>query len=428
MTRHPGRAAQGLTRDHLRRVVEIAHANRLSFVELVGLAELDPRKAFRRAAIRGSALKGQDLAGFDFTGASFKGCDLTGAVFLRAKGVTAAMLAEAITDDSTIPPPGLFVRVRRPSWSTAAGRDDFGVWAEFTLTGKDGATATQRMRWCPLGQFWMGSPKREPGRWSGEGSRHKVTLQDGFWLADTPCTQALWAAAMGDNPSAFKSPMRPVETISFADVETFLKTVNAAAPGLDLVLPSEAQWEYACRAGTKTATYAGAIDILGRNNAPVLDAIAWYGGNSGMDFDLENGANSSDWPEKQYDHKAAGTHPVMGKDPNPWGLFDTLGNVWEWCADAWHGSYEGASADGAARPGGEAAQRVVRGGSWGNGARGARAACRNGAVPSSCDASLGFRLARGHEQTASGSGAPGRPSLRGGGGEGAERRPPAGAR
>ncbi len=411
MSRRPRPAPHGLTRDHLRRIVEIAHARNLSFVELVGLAELDPAVAFRGAAIRGSALKGQDLAGFDFTGANWEGCDLGGADLSRAKGVTAAMLAQAATDDSTVPPPGLFVAVRRPPWASAAGRDAFGVWAEFTLTGRDGAKVAQLMRWCRPGQFWMGSPKREPGRRGNEGPRHKVIFRNGFWMADTPCTQALWEAAMGDNPSRFKSPTRPVETVSFRDVERFLTAVNTAAPGLDLVLPSEAQWEYACRAGTKTATYAGPMEILGVNNSPVLDKIAWYGGNSGVDFELENGVASSGWGEKQYDHKTAGTHPVKGKDPNPWGLFDTLGNVEEWCADAWHDSYEGAPADGAVWPGDGAADRVLRGGSWLAGARSVRSAGRFGNAPSERSGHFGFRCARVLEQAASESGATGRSKM-----------------
>jgi len=202
-----------------------------------------------------------------------------------------------------------------------------------------------------------------------------------------------------------------VENVSFRDVGRFLAAVNAAAPGLDLVLPSEAQWEYACRAGTKTGTYAGPMEILGENNAPVLDKIAWYGGNSGVGFELENGEDSSDWKEKQYDHKTAGTHPVKGKAPNTWGLFDTLGNVEEWCEDAWHDSYEGAPADGSARPGDDAARGVLRGGSWIDAARSVRSASRYGSDPSVRDGYAGFRCARVLEQAASESGATGRSKM-----------------
>jgi len=166
-------------------------------------------------------------------------------------------------------------------------------------------------------------------------------------------------------------------------------------PKLDLVLPSEAQWEYACRAGTETASYAGAMPILGENNAPVLDAIAWYGGNSGVGFELENGEDSSRWPEKHYNHAEAGTRPVGLKAANPWGLHDMLGNVWEWCADTRHDSYDGAPTDGTAWAETDvAARRVVRGGSWYDGAQLVRAARRVGNAPTVHGGLVGFRCAR----------------------------------
>jgi formylglycine-generating enzyme required for sulfatase activity len=276
-----------------------------------------------------------------------------------------------------------------PDWASAWGQDRFGVYVAFRIDA-----ATQRMRWIPPGRFRMGSPEDEAGRDPDEGPRHEVTLTEGFWLFDTPCTQALWEAAMGENPSRFISPTRPVEQVSFEDVQRFLERVNERVPGLDLELPSEAQWEYACRAGTDTATYAGPMVIIGAANAPVLDPIAWYGGNSGVGFELDNGDDSSGWTEKQYDHTKAGTRKVGLKKPNPWGLHDMLGNVWEWCADAWHDSYEGAPTDGSARVGGGAADRVVRGGSWVDGARSVRAACRYYYVPSDRGDYFGFRCAR----------------------------------
>src|SRR5262249_12534536 len=155
-------------------------------------------------------------------------------------------------------------------------------------------------------------------------------------------TQALWEAVMGENPSYFRSSTRPVEQVSWNDCQEFVKKLNGSLDGLALALPSEAQWEYSCRAGTSTPTYAGDLNILGENNAPVLDGIAWYGGNCGVDFDLDNGVDISSWEEKQYDRVKGGTHAVGGKAPNGWGLYDMLGNVWEWCQDVF--ADEGAAA------------------------------------------------------------------------------------
>ena len=282
-----------------------------------------------------------------------------------------------------------------PPFASAWGDDNYGLWAALELPAGGREVVSQYLRWIPPGRFLMGSPEGEEGRWGGEAPRHEVTLAEGFWLFDTPCTQALWQAVMGENPSRFKSPTRPVEQVSFEDVQAFLDKLNALVPGLDLGLPSEAQWEYACRAGTDAATYAGDMHIIGERNAPVLDAIAWYGGNSGVGFELDNGYDSSDWKEKQYDHTRAGTRPVAQKAANPWGLYDMLGNVWEWCDDRWHDSYRGAPTDGSAwiDPGG-AALRVLRGGSWLVSARLVRAAYRFGHAPASRLDSLGFRCAR----------------------------------
>ncbi len=226
-----------------------------------------------------------------------------------------------------------------------------------------------------------------------EHPRHPVFITRGFWLFDTPCTQALWETVTGENPSRFKSPQRPVEQVNWDDVQAFIERINARIPGLDLVLPTEAQWEHACRAGTDTALYTGLIEILGQHNAPALDPIAWYSGNSGVDFDLEEGADSSGWPEMQYPNRKAGTRSVGKKKPNPWGLHDMLGNVLEWCADGMRAYAEGNAIDpvGPLEPG---AARVLRGGSWGNGARYCRSACCSRYQPYFRNRNIGFRCAR----------------------------------
>jgi formylglycine-generating enzyme required for sulfatase activity len=300
------------------------------------------------------------------------------------------------SDGATQAPPGL-LGPAKPDWADSIGRDQYGVFVTIRVPARRGKPVTQRLRWIPPGRFTMGSPADEPGRSDREGPVHEVTIGAGFWLFDTPCAQALWEAVMGENPSYFKSADRPVETVSCDDVQSFLTRINTAMPGLELSLPSEAQWEYACRAGTRDATYAGPMVILGANNAPVLDAIAWYGGNSGRGFDLKNGFDSSKFPGKQYPHERAGTRPVALKAPNPWGLYDMLGNVREWCLDHWRGSYEGAPGDGSAwldAGPGSAALRVIRGGSWYDFARDVRAACRSGGGPAERFDFLGFRCAR----------------------------------
>ena len=297
----------------------------------------------------------------------------------------------------------------RPQWASAVGRDKYGLWAELTIEENAAKPRTeraakkkrrwtppkvplgpvrQRLRWIPPGRFLMGSPDDEEGRFEWEHRQHEVTIGEGFWMFDTPCTQALWEALMGENPSEFQSPNRPVENVSWEDCQKFIQGINKKVD-LSLSLPSEAQWEYACRAGTTTATYAGPLKILGANNAPILDKIAWYGGNSGIDFELSNGYDASGWLEKQFQFAKAGTHPVARKKANPWGLYDMLGNVWEWCEDVWERSWRVPSSVSESA----SAHRVIRGGSWLHVARDVRAACRYRDGPSDRLYNLGFRCA-----------------------------------
>ncbi|MGE0681675.1 MAG: formylglycine-generating enzyme family protein [Candidatus Binatia bacterium] len=244
-----------------------------------------------------------------------------------------------------------------PAWAHSCGWDDFGPWATFCV-----GEVEQRLRWIPPGRFLMGSPADEEGRYDDEGSRHEVQLTRGFWLFDTPCTQALWQAVMDANPSEFKGANRPVEQVSWEDCQEFIAKLNERFPGLALRLPSEAEWEYACRAGTSTARYAEDVD-----------AIAWYDKNSKGE-----------------------THPVKQKQPNPWGLYDMLGNVAEWCHDGQR-KYTKASQVDPLGPTDPGASRVIRGGHWVWVARDVRSAFRSALLPGDRYDDLGFRCASSSE-------------------------------
>ncbi len=269
-----------------------------------------------------------------------------------------------------------------PAWAETWGEDVYGVWAGFVI-----GEVEHRLRWIPGGHFTMGSPEGERGRLDEKEAQRDQTV-DGFWLGETPVTQALWTAVMGDNPSRFASKrlpwrclIRPVEQVSWDEVQVFLQKINTTIDGLDLRLPTEAQWEYACRAGTTTATYAGDLDDEDFASE-VLSPVAWYGGNAAQEFDLEDGEDlETFW--KQYDQVAppgrSGTHPVGRKAPNPWGLYDMLGNVYEWCQDEYK----------------RGRRRVIRGGSWDVYAGNCRAACRGGRVPGGRVDDVGFRVSRG---------------------------------
>ncbi len=263
---------------------------------------------------------------------------------------------------------------------------------EGTIPGESKFFGGVELQWCPPGEFQMGSPWNEKGRFIDE-TPHSVRLTQGYWMARTETTQSLWKRIMGSNPSAIKGENLPVERVSWLDVQVWIEKMNTNHPpptGWEWKLPTEAQWEYACRAGTTTAVYGGEIEILGERNAPILDAIAWYGGNSSVGY-VGEGFDTSEWPQKQYPGGMAGVREVGGRAPNAWGLHDMLGNVWEWCRD-WVGEYPLASVTNPTGPPvGEL--RVMRGGSWGNGAVVCRAAVRGGDDPAKGGDGLGFRVA-----------------------------------
>ena len=251
-----------------------------------------------------------------------------------------------------------------------------GIGAEWELTMPRVETAeclAQGARFefvaIPGGTFWMGSPDGVGE--ANERPRHQVTVAP-FYIGTYPVTQAQWQAVMGNNPSNFKGAERPVEQVSWNDCQEFVKKLNANPPHSPLNqggqrgvfrLPTEAEWEYACRAGTETA-YS-----FGDDPAPLGD-YGWFDGNSGGE-----------------------THPVGQKQPNAFGLYDLHGNVWEWVVDTWHDNYDGAPTDGSVWGNlGDGKAKVLRGGGYSNDPNYCRSAYRNRSRPDLQGNRIGLRV------------------------------------
>ena len=256
----------------------------------------------------------------------------------------------------------------------------------------------------PPGQFRMGSPRNEAHRNDDEGMlpseesdivRPTIRMPLPFYISQTEITQAQWKRVMGSNPAIMKGAglNAPVESMTWNDCQDFLTKLCQLeqVPDGTYRLPTEAEWEYCCRAGTQTPTYTGTPELLGENNAPQLGELAWYAGNAGVSYD--GGWSSAEWPEKELDHRKAGTHPVAQKYPNAWGLYDMLGNVWEWCADRYNSNYTSANATDPAGPD-DGNARVCRGGGWYTTPSRCRTAERYRNSPLYCDSSLGLRIVR----------------------------------
>ena len=213
----------------------------------------------------------------------------------------------------------------------------------------------------PAGSFTMGSENKD--RPAKEKPAHKVRLSRPFYLGKFQVTQEQWEAVMDTNPSAFRFPNHPVEQVAWDEVQEFIKRLNEKEGHQRYRLPTEAEWEYAARAGTNTEWSFGKDSLR-------IDDYAWY---------IENSGET--------------THPVGQKQPNAWGLYDTGGNAFEWVADWYDPDYYSVSpaVDPAGPPTG--GSRVIKGGCWTCQPVGVRPANRNGLAPNERSSSLTFRLA-----------------------------------
>lgn len=236
------------------------------------------------------------------------------------------------------------------------------------------------MVWIPAGTFMMGRYANEQDSQSNESPQHQVTIASGFWMGKYEVTKAQWNAVMNTTPWSglgyvITEPNSPAVFVSWNDAQSFVAALNThitdtGQGAATFHLPSEAQWEYACRAGTTTRFYWG-------NDSTYTDIgnFAWWSGNA--------------WSaNERYAH-------VVGlKVPNAWGLYDMTGNAWEWCEDWYHSNYTGAPTDGSAWVSPAGSLRVGRGGSWFNVAHNCRSAQRSNNTPWNVSNILGFRLAR----------------------------------
>ena len=244
--------------------------------------------------------------------------------------------------------------------------------------------------WIPPGVFRMGAASQHAD--DNERPVTRVRITRGVWLGKYEVTQGQWESVMGSNPSRYRNcgTNCPVETVSWNDVQEFVRKFNRKSGERRYRLPTEAEWEYAARGGTNTDTYAGDLRIRGKYDAPLLARISWYGGNSGVNY--AGGYDCSGWEKTQYGSSRCGPHPVGRKAPNEFGLHDMLGGVWEWVGD-WYGNYPGRTVTDPVGPNSGSA-RVIRGGSWGSEARHCRSGYRYGHSPVRRYGILGFRLLR----------------------------------
>ncbi len=327
------------------------------FVRLLAIAQLDPGRDLRFCDWSEIDFAGCDLRGCDFTGANLMGCRFAGARIAGARFEAAQVDRAALR--------------RAKDWA-----EYLRTWtAPATPPGSrhlpDLATFSDAP-WCPelvvipAGSFLMGSPEEEEGRFENEGPQHRVTIERRFALGRYAVTfdeyDHFCAATKRDKPPdlGWGRRKRPVINVTWTDAVAYCAWLSRGT-GQSYRLPSEAEWEYACRAGT-TARYVWGDAITEKN----------------VNFGMKLGKTTE-----------VGTYP-----PNPWGLHEMHGNAWEWCEDVSHETYQGAPANGSAWVDRDGANRVLRGGSWYYDARYVRSACRGADDPGGRGSRYSFRVAR----------------------------------
>lgn len=364
---------------------DVAQAETENFSELIKIGGLDPTQHLRFADWTDLNFAGCDLRGFDFTGARLHGCDFGGARIAGARfdqaeiDLAETTLARGLSCGKNSVRTDLRKAADWDAYVTGWRRPERLVSDAHLRVGAvfQDAPFAPEMVVVPPGEFMMGSPPDEPGRQESEGPLHSVTIPQGFAVGRFPVTFDEWDFAQDDKeleeigrmiqhrPSdpGWGRGRHPVINVSWKDARAYVKWLRAKT-GRPYRLLSEAQWEYAARAGSQTAFSFGGSEVE-------LDDYAWHASNSKIR-----------------------THPVGKKKPNAFGLYDVHGNVWEWVKDCWRGTYDDAPADGLAWTDENSSMRVHRGGSLANDPLLLRSAERGRNAPDFRIYDVGFRLSR----------------------------------
>ena len=257
------------------------------------------------------------------------------------------------------------------AWDGKESVADYAKRAELepTLTLDLGDGVKLELALIPAGKFMMGSPATEEYRQSNEDPQHEATLSRAFYMGKNLVTQEQYKKVVGSNPANFRAPQNPVEVVAWDDAQEFCKKLSALS-GKTIRLPTEAEWEYSCRAGSTTAFCFGDDDKQ-------LADYAWYGSNPAVEGCPPGNSNNV-------------SHPVGGKKPNAWGLYDMHSNLWEWCQD-WYGKYLPGSMTDPQGPA-QGTERIVRGGSWYGNSGNCRSAYRLRYIPTRRGGNVGFRV------------------------------------